>query len=112
MNISYEGIGYLAMTVPAGDCSVGRVCCLNASGYADDCYEGAYILGIVEAIKGDCATVQVEGVTKLSYTGPVPQVGVRKLMANGYGGVKTSTEGKEYLVLANDQENNTITVKL
>lgn len=98
MRISYDGIGHQAVTVPAGKCVEGQVCKLNASGQADACAAGDKFCGVVEFVKGDSAAVQIEGFAQVSYTGTAPTVGYCSLSANGSGGVKVDSAGREYLV--------------
>ena len=112
MNVSYEGIGYLAVTMPADGCVVGDICCLSLAGYAGSCATGSSFIGVVEAVEGDYAAVQVEGVVKVYYSGNAPLLGYRKLSANGVGGVKADDQGREYLVLDVDRAESMVTFKL
>ena len=112
MNVSYEGIGYLAVTMPADGCYVGDICGLSTEGAATICSAGSQFIGVVEAMEGDYAAVQVEGVVKVFYSGNTPLLGYSKLSANGVGGVRADSQGREYLVLEVDQAESKVTIKL
>ena len=56
--------------------------------------------------------MQLAGVVTAPYTGTAPTVGYAKLSANGTGGVKASSTGREYLVLDIDPSANTVTFVL
>lgn len=112
MKISYEGIGYLAVTFPAGDCVTGDVCCLSTNGEAASCGNGESFCGVTEEVKEGMAAVQVEGFAKVYYSGTDFVPGYAKLTANGYGGVVANTSGKEYLVASVDTYEKTAIIKL
>ena len=112
MNVSYEGVGYLAVTFPAGSCVAGQVCKLGVLGLSEKCNEGDAFCGVVDAVENFRAAVQIEGFAEVSYTGTAPTRGYEKLSSNGKGGVKVDSNGKEYLVAELDTDNSTITIKL
>ncbi len=112
MKISYDGIGYLAVTVPAGTCGAGKACVMNAAGQADACTSGGRFMGVCDEVKNGLAAVQVNGFAKLPYSGTVPTMGFAKLAADGKGGVSVNSDGQEYLVVAVDEVGLNITVKL
>ena len=112
MNVSYEGIGYLAVTLPAGNCTEGHLCKLNPQGQCVACAEGDPFCGLVEAVDGENAAVQIEGFAEVRYTGDMPPKGYLKLSSNGKGGVKVDAAGKEYLAVAVDGSAATVTIKL
>ena len=112
MNISYDGIGYLAVTVPAGTCGAGQVCKLGSAGQADACVNGEQFAGVCDEVKKGMAAVQVSGFAKVKYTGSAPTPGFAKLAADGNGGVCVNSNAQTYLVLCLDQAEGTITMKL
>lgn len=112
MNNSYEGIGYLAVSVPAGTCEAGMVCKVNAQGQAELCTAGEKFAGVCDQVKKGMAAVQVEGFAEVPYSGSVPACGFQKLAADGNGGVAVSGNAQEYLVLNVDVTKGTITMKL
>ena len=112
MRVSYEGIGYLAMTLPSNSAEEGQLCMVNAVGQVDKCDEGESFCGFVEIVRDGMAAMQIEGTVEVGYTGPTPLAGYTKLSSNGKGGVKADTSGREYLVLSMNAEKATITIKL
>ena len=112
MNVSYEGVGYLAATFPAGSCVAGQLCKLGTLGMSDKCSEGEAFCGMVEAVEHQRAAVQIEGFVEVSYTGTAPARGYTKLSSNGKGGVKVDSNGKEYLVAEINTAETKITMKL
>jgi len=72
------------------------------------------VLKQVDAADG-VASVQVEGYVTVPYTGTIPGIGHKELVANGAGGVKTPTTpgtGIFYWVVDGDATAGTITFKL
>lgn len=113
MNISYEQIGRLSVTFPAGDCKKGEVCKINSSGKADACSAGDPFLGVTEAVNGSQAAVQLAGFAELAYSGSsTPTPGYLKLSADGSGGVKVDTAGAGFWVAGVDSVRKTMIVKL
>ena len=112
MNVSYEGIGYLAVTFPAGSCVAGQVCKLNTQGHADKCSDGEAFCGFTEAVDGQRAAVQLQGFLEVGYTGTAPACGFAKLSSNGNGGVKADSAGREYLVAQVNTTTSKVIIKL
>ena len=111
MNISYEGIGRLTVTMPADNCVAGDVCIITAAGAAA-CSLGGKFCGVVEAVENGMAAVQVEGFVKAKYAGTAPSVGYANLAATGNGGVSANANGDSYLVVAVDTANKQVVIKL
>ncbi len=111
MNISYEGIGHLAVTFPAGSCVAGKVCKIGTDGKAATCAAGDKLCGVTESVNGSQAGVQIHGFVTVDYTGTAPTAGYVSLCADGNGGVKTGA-GREYLVTAVDTAAKTVTFEL
>ena len=112
MNLSYEGIGYLAVTIPSITCVAGQLCKLNLVGQGEVCKDGDPFFGFVERVTEYRAAVQIEGFLEVSYTGPTPACGYTKLSSNGNGGVKLDDAGREYLVVDLKSSESKITIKL
>lgn len=111
MNISYEGIGYLAVTMPAADCAADAVCTVSADGAAA-CDAGEKFCGVAVAVENGMAAVQVEGFVKLGYSGTAPSVGYVSLAADGSGKVAVDPAGNSYLVVAVDTAGQQVVFKL
>jgi hypothetical protein len=112
MNVSYEGIGYLAVTIPAANCTAGHVGKVNAAGMADVCLTGEHIDGLVEARENGNARMQIEGFAEIAYTGTQPNAGRVKLSSDGKGGVKHDENGREYLIMYVNEVDSTVIIKL
>ena len=112
MNISYEGIGHLGVTFPAGGCEAGCVCKLDTDGAAAACSAGDKFCGVAETVSAFGAGVQIHGFVTVPYTGTAPAMGYAALSANGSGGVKADSNGNTYLVAAVDTAAMTVTFEL
>ncbi len=111
MKTAFEQIGYLAVTFADGGCTAGQVCKVSGNGTVSACADGEKFCGIADHVRGGYAAVQVAGFAKAPYTGTAPSVGYVNLCADGNGGVKSGT-GREYLVVAVNPTENTVTIKL
>lgn len=112
MNISYEGIGCLAVTFPNKDARIGEVCVMGTDGLVRATVAGEEIWGLVEAVHGGCVGVRIHGFTTVPYTGTAPQPGMVCLKTDGKGGVSTADSGKTYRVAAVDKNAKTVTFEL
>ena len=112
MNVSFEGIGYLAVTLPNASVQVGKVCKVSPAGKVVNCDKGDAFCGVVEATEKYVAAVQIEGFAEVTVTGEIPVCGYVKLSADGEGGVQMDTAGKEYLVVAVEPKKSMITLKM
>ena len=112
MNVSYEEIGHLSVTFPAGSCQAGQVCKVDTDGKAAACAAGERICGLVEGIRGSYAGVQIHGFAKISYSGSAPACGFAKLAADGTGGICVNENGASYLVVKVDTAEKTAVIEL
>ena len=113
MNFSYEGVGYMALTIPNKDAAAGKLCKIGLDGRCETCASGDHFMGLVEEADAYRAAVQIEGFVSVKYTGEEPLIGFSKLSSNGSGGVKLDrTAGREYLVIDTDSVNAIVTFKL
>lgn len=112
MNISYEEIGCLRVTFPAGGCAAGKVCKVNGGGQAAPCSAKERFCGLVESVHGSQAAVLLHGFAALPYSGAAPALGYVALSADGAGGVQVDTAGASYLAVAVDTAAKTVTVEL
>ena len=112
MNISFEEIGHLSVTLPACQCHVGLVCKVAPSGQAAACISKEAICGVVEAIRGETAAVQIHGFVTQPYTGTAPVPGWCGLAANGTGGVQVEAAAHKYLVVRVDTGKKHVTFEL
>ena len=112
MNISFEEIGHLSVTLPASNCKAGFVCKLDASGHVAACGAKEAVCGVVEAIRGETAAVQIHGFVTQTYTGAAPVPGWCGLAANGTGGVQVEAAAHKYLVVRVDTGKKSVTFEL
>lgn len=115
MNISYEGIGEWCATFGCEDVSEGAVVKAADSNAVAACGADEAFCGVVRALARDkkACSVQLGGLAKVKYSGSAPALGLRRLCADGTGGVKeTSTGGAEYFVLSADSAAEKIVIKL
>ncbi len=112
MSVSFEEIGYLAVTLPEGTCQEDQVCKVGADGTAQTCAAGDRFCGVVKGLRGGFAGVQIHGIATVPYTGTAPTCGYGSLCADGIGGVKTASAGTTYLVLQVDTTAKTVTFQL
>ncbi len=109
MRVYYEGIGKLTISVPAGSgLAVGQVCKLGTDGKAAPGAAGDKILGVVESLRDGLAGVIVRGAVTVSLSGTAPQPGYAALAADGQGGLKTASGGRETMVLAVGNQRATV----
>ncbi len=73
---------------------------------------GEAFIGICTHREKNCASVLIKGFAEVPYTGEAPAVGYCKLSANGTGGVKKDTNGREILVAGVDTAAMTIGIVL
>ena len=114
MKICYEGIGQWAATFEAEGVSEGGAVKLGGNGKVTACAAGDSFCGVALCLShdGSGCTVQLSGMAQLAYTGTAPAVGYAKLSANGSGGVKTDSNGREYLLVEVDTTEKTVTMVL
>ncbi len=99
MFYSLDGLGESTITLPAAASAVkGAPGMVDADGRIAKA-TGTFC-GVVTDLRGETAAVQVGGTVRLPYSGTAPATGYQKLEADGAGGVKAGTAGREYLVLA------------
>ena len=112
MNISFEEIGHLSVTLPASMGLTGAVCKLDAAGKVALCGAKEPFCGVVEAIRGETAAVQLHGFATQTYSGTAPTCGWCALAANGTGGVQMDGADRKYLVVRVDADRKTVTFEL
>lgn len=104
MKTAFNGIGHMSVSFTAGNVVAGQVCKMEDNGKVTPCADGDVFIGMAEGMRKDCAAVQLHGFTELEYTGTAPGLGYVNLVANGSGGVKVGSAGREYLVVAVDEK--------
>ena len=108
MNISMKGYGENTATFNAD----GIVCASHTVKMANNltvapCQDGDDFIGVAVNIRNALACVQLDGYTKVTFSGTAPAVGYCSLVADGNGGVKVSEGAREYLVTDVDAVNGT-----
>ena len=120
MDICFEGIGQMAATFAAKEeLAPGMAVTLTDSGEVGLGEDGEPLCGVtVGASRNGAVAVQIGGVVKVGCSGTAPEVGWQELACDGKGGAKTAddtaleTGGMKVLVLAVDEAEKTVAVKL
>ena len=119
MDICFEGVGQVAATFRVEDdenVRVGMAVSLTGDGTVGLGGDGGEVCGVLLGnVRGGAAAVQIGGVAKVGYSGDdAPNVGWQKLACDGEGGVKTAdgADGVKYLVLAVDESEQSVVVRL
>jgi len=114
MDICFEGVGQVAATFQAdGDLQPGMAVTLTGSGEVGLGADGDAVCGVLlGGVRGGAAAVQIGGAAKAAYTGEAPAVGWQELSCDGQGGVKTAAGGARCLVLAVDEGEKSVVIKL
>jgi hypothetical protein len=111
MKVSFEGIGDQFVTFYAADgTKAGQPVKISANGTVATCTETERFAGVAVHITEDgFATVQTKGYVTLTYSGDTaPVIGFGKLIADGTGGVKTDSNGGEFLIAEVDAIGKTV----
>lgn len=113
MAISYEGAGQLCVTMHKDeDVTVGIPCIVAKNDCVSTADAEDQFVGVVANVNGSLASVIVRGFVTVGYSGPNPNVGICKLLADGNGKVMRSDEGIGYLVTSVDMIAKTVTFLL
>lgn len=70
--------------------------------------DGDSFIGVAASCSGSAAAVTVKGYMEATYSGTAPALGFAKLVADANGGVKSSSEGRDVIVITVDAENSKI----
>lgn len=103
MKVSFEGVGENTATfINAKDnvAKVGSVVKISANSEVSSCADGDKFMGVVTLGDMEYACVQFCGFAKVDYSGSDISAGYAQLSADGNGGVKADSNGKEYLVVS------------
>lgn len=112
MSISFQSIDQACVTFTSYNAVENQLVKMSGHGIVSDCYSGDDFCGLAVHRRGNYCSVQLEGFVTVGYTGNLPALGWVGLIANGEGGVKTSDNGRTYLVVSCDSTNQTVTFKL
>ena len=108
MLVSFNGFGESIATFEAAGAAAGAPVKMSGNGAVSACAAGDTFCGIAIVPNGSCASVQLGGYVKVTYSGTAPTVGYNTLAADGSNGVKTvTTGGRQYLVLDIDTASKT-----
>ena len=117
MDICFEGVGQVAATFRVENkenVQAGMAVTLKDSGTVGLGANGSAMCGVLlGSVRGGAAAVQIGGVAKVGYSSGKPEVGWQGLACDGQGKVTTGGEsGMKCLVLAVDEDEKTVVVKL
>jgi len=107
MNFSINGYGENTTTFR----TTGLVCTGHTVKMADNlivspCEAGDEFIGVAVNTGDGYAGIQLDGYVKIDFTGTAPAVGWCGLVADGKGGVSADANGRKYLVVEVDTNNN------
>ena len=103
--ISMQGIGAAHLSAKAGAAvTVGYPCHFSGNDTVANSASGGEFSGVIEGARSGLVTVQYRGFVTLPYSGTAPTV--------GYGGVKTATSGRNYLIVHVDTAAKTLGLML
>ncbi len=109
MSVSFGGFNSNTATFrTAAELEGGCAVKISESNTVSACADGDVFCGFVINGEGGYASVQLSGTVTAIYSGTKPALGYAKLASDG-NGVKASTSGREYLVLAVDETAKTVT---
>lgn len=112
MNVSFDGVGQVCATFLGLGLTEGCVVKVPGPGTAGPCKAGDDFCGAVLSCRDGACTVQLAGFITLPYSGAAPATGWQTLDADGHGGVKIASDGREYLAVDVDETAETVTIML
>ncbi len=109
MSVSFGGFNSNAVTFKATE-SIENGCAvkISESNTVTPCANGDVFCGFVLNGENGYASVQLCGAVTSTYSGSAPKTGYEMLVSDGKG-VKASADGREYLVVAVDENSQTVT---
>lgn len=109
MSVSFGGFNSnIATFRTAAELECGCSVKISESNTVAACANGEAFCGFAINGEGGYASVQLSGVVTAPYTGTAPAVGYEMLVSDGTG-VKTSDDGREYLVISVDENAKAVT---
>ena len=114
MEISFEGIGQVAVTFAAADgVQPGMAVALTADSTVGVGKGGDGLCGVVLTAKNGTAAVQVGGMVQVGYSGTAPAIGMNTVAVDGSGKIKTVTSGGvSCMVVSVNTADSTAVIKL
>jgi len=114
LDICFEGVGQAAATFQVdGEVLPGMAVTLTDNGTVGLGADGDLPCGVLlGGVRDGAAAVQIGGAAKVGYSGAAPKAGWQKLACDGMGGVKAADGGLNCLVLAVDEDEKSVIVKL
>ena len=111
--VSFEDIGGVVATFAAqeGMSQEAQMVKMTANGEVGPCADGDAFCGLALSGADSIVGVQMKGFAQVKTTGEVG-LGWVKLAADGNGGVKAATAGREYLVVSYDSAAGTAVMYL
>ena len=91
MNVSFSGFNEKSATFNCTESvAAGKAVKVSENGTVAPCTSGDVFCGIATDVRSNCATVQLEGYIRASYSGSAPALGYTALAADGNGDVDTT----------------------
>ena len=112
MKVCFEDIGHMSATFLLQSGQGGEPVKVCGNGTVCGCADGDIFCGVMENHRGGYAGVQLRGFVTLPYSGSAPALGYAALAADGNGGVKVASGGRNCLVVSVDSDVNCVTFEL
>lgn len=112
MKVCFEDIGHMSATFAVESGEGGEPVRICGNGTVKACGDGEVFCGIMESLRCGYGAVQLHGFVTLPYSGPAPALGIQSLVANGAGGVRGASGGKNCLVVKVDYDVQCVTFEL
>ena len=112
MKVCFEDIGHMSATFATESGEDGQVVKIVDNGMVEPCADGEVFCGVLEGVRKGFGAVQLHGFVTLPYTGSAPSLGYNAFVANGEGGIKVGSSGKNCLVVSVDTDVMVATIEL
>ena len=99
MSISFKGLGENVVTFKTYTAVVGSPVTVIANDLVSKSNAGDTFCGVAASVADGYVAVQVGGFVELPYSGTAPTLGYNTVVANGNGGIKTNSTGRNVLVV-------------
>ena len=112
MKVCFEDIGHMSATFAVESGEGGQPVRICENGTVKACGDGEVFCGVMESLRGGYGGVQLHGFVTLPYSGTAPALGYGSLTADGNGGVKAASGGRNCLVVSVDANVKCVTFEL
>ena len=108
MSVAFYGTSEVVLSFEAGAVTEGYPVVLRKNDQVSDAGEGEAPVGLCLHVREGLAAVQMKGYVELPFSGPAPNLGWAKLVADGMGGVKADAGGHSFVVIRVEPATSTV----